>query len=285
MNLDIIAGSTYRIFLVAIGSLICSLPAKASVTYEFTSKPIFVGSAISGQTGQREVQTNPGLLQSSFGFPPPVSINSPVTASFTLASPLAPNSITPLHLESGGFNLLGPTQGGLQSYSAAGISSIYPITSDITTYQSGTDGRTVFDYARYSALNGQVTTDGSGHISAWNLNFILYDDGHGGGIRLDQSTNPPTILNGFPFDQDALLSISSNPASPKSFTNVISLNGVPNTNDFNFNGADMAFEDRGNVRFTYYTQQPGSIVPEPESWAMMMAGLGLLGWQIRRLKV
>ncbi len=222
MNLHIIAGNTYRIFLVAIGLLIGSVPAKASVTYEFTSKPIFVGAAISGQTGQTEVQANPGVLQSSFAFPP-VSIGSPVTFSFTLASPLAPNSITPLHLESSQFKCLGPTQGGLQGYSAAGISST-PITNNITTYQTGWDGGTVFDYKRYSALNGQVTTDGSGHISAWNLNFVLYDDGRGGGIRLDQSTNPPTILNGFPFDQNALLSISSNPASPKSFTNVVSLN-------------------------------------------------------------
>jgi hypothetical protein len=276
MNLHIIVDNTGRSFLVAIGLLLIgSLPAQASMTYNFTTQPVYVGEVLTASGN--EVQTNPGVL--NFPNSPPVLIGSPLTASLTFASPLASNSITPVHLESGGFNLQGATQGDLQSYSA-GI-SIYPITSDINTYLTGSDGGTVFNYSRYSAVDGQVTTDASGHISAWNLNFLLYDDGNGGGISLDQSTNPPTILNGFPFDIDAVLSISSNPASPVTFTNVIALNGVANTNDFHFNGADMAFVDQGNARFNYYMTSP---VPEPETWGMLIAGLGILGWRMRRLK-
>src|SRR5688500_13091064 len=140
------------------------------MTYNITTQPVYVGEVLT--SSGNEVQTNPGVL--NFSNSPPVLIGSSLTATLTFASPLASNSITPVHLESGGFNLQGATQGDLQSYSA-GI-SIYPITSDINTYLTGSDGGTVFNYSRYSAVDGQVTTDASGHISAWNLNFLLYDD-------------------------------------------------------------------------------------------------------------
>ena len=183
MNLHNILDNTCRNFLVAIVLLIGTLPAQANMTYNFTTNPVFVGEAKT--TLGEEVQTNPGVL--NFPNSPPVLIGSPLNASLTFASPLASSSITSVHLESGGFNLQGATQGGLQSYSA-GI-SLFPITSNIDTYLTGSAG-TVFNYSRYSAVDGQVTTNASGHISAWNLNFILYDDGNGGGITLNQSTNP-----------------------------------------------------------------------------------------------
>ena len=279
MNLTDISGYTYRTFLVITGTLIGSFSAQASTTYQFSSTPVYVGEI--QNTGRNEVQTTPGPLP---GGPPVFIGGAPLTASLSFASPLAPNSTTPIHLESGGFNLLGQTKGGLEGYSA-GVVSEYPITSDINQYLRGSFNN-IFDYIRYSAVDGLVITDATGRISDWNLNFTLYDNGNGEGITLDQSTNPPTIVNGFSFLTDAVLSISSNPAIPITFSNVVALNGEPHTGSYSFNGADTVFADHGDLQYRYYTAQPGSIVlvPEPETWAMMMVGLSLLGWRAGRVK-
>lgn len=270
---------TWKLSLVITGLLLGVLPVQAATTYNFTSGPIYVGEL--QDTGQNKVQTDPGLLQypSPLGSPG-VYIGSPLSASLSFGSPLAPNSVTPLHAESGGLSLLAPAKGGVQGYSAdAGY--IVPITSDIKQYLAGTAGN-ISTYNHYSTVDGQITTDASGSISAWNLSFVL--QGGNDVLGLDNSTSPPTLLNGFPtFHQQAVLNISSNPASPMIFSNVVALNGLPHTDDFPFNGADTAFVDQGGVQFRYYSQVTGT-VPEPETWAMMLAGLGLLGWQRRRLK-
>ena len=154
-------------------------------------------------------------------------------------------------------------------------------------YEAGSAGNDT-QYIRYSAVDGHVTTDANGSISAWKVDFTLYDDGNGGGITLHkEDTQPPTIVGGFPFAQDSMLSISSDPIGPMTITGDKFLNGKPYSPNFNFNATDMAFEDRGSLLFKFYTEQPGSFtstIPEPETWAMMMVGLGLLGWQTRRRK-
>src|SRR5512134_1618353 len=129
MSLTNISNNTYRTFLVIVGTLIASLSAQASTTYNFTSAPVYLGEL--QNSGQNEVQTTAGLLQSPNSplTSPPIWIGSPITAYLSFTSPLAANSTTPVHLESGGFNLLGPTKGGLEGYWAGG--STVPITSDI----------------------------------------------------------------------------------------------------------------------------------------------------------
>ena len=161
-----ISNNTCQMFLVIVGALIGSLSAQASTTYNFTSAPVYLGEL--QNSGQNEVQTTPGLLQSpNSPLPsPPIWIGSPITAYLSFTSPLSPNSTTPIHLESGGFNLLGPTKGGMDGYWAGG--SIVPISNDINQYKAGSSADAV-KYDHYSAVDGQVTTDASGNISAWNL--------------------------------------------------------------------------------------------------------------------
>ncbi|SFN66263.1 PEP-CTERM protein-sorting domain-containing protein [Nitrosospira briensis] len=279
MNLHDILNHPSRNFLMTIGLWAGTLPVQASVVYEFKSAPFAVGWV--QNLSQYEVKTTEGFLPGGT-----VNIGDPLTASLTFASPLAPNSTIQLSAESGGFDFMGrPNQGNVEAYSTQ--VSLYPITSDINAYLSGSAG-TVSSYDRYSSLDGEVTTDATGNISEWNLNFTLYDDGSGGGFMLDHATNPPTIINGLPSSVDGLLSISSNPALPLTVSNVVSINDVPQDPpvSFDFNGADTAFVDPGLGQYRYYTEGPGSmvLVPEPESWAMIMAGLGLLGWKTRRLK-
>jgi hypothetical protein len=118
----------------------------------------------------------------------------------------------------------------------------------------------------------------------------LYDDGRGGGITIDKTTNMAKDSTGNPFEfrPDAILNISSSPASSQSFDNVVELNGKPYSgpDPYPFSGRDWAQENRVGENFTYYTAQPGSIVlvPEPETWAMMLVGLSLLGWKAGRVK-
>jgi hypothetical protein len=137
-------------------------------------------------------------------------------------------------------------------------------------------------------VDGQVTTDASGNISTWTLDYTLYGGDSGTVLTIDKSTNLPTPPNVFPFSQkEASASISSNAAAPVTFSNVVALNGEPHTGDFTFTGADTAFIDQGSVQFRYYTQEAGTflpVVPEPETWAMMLVGLGLLGWRARSVK-
>ncbi len=162
-----------------------------------------------------------------------------------------------------------------------------PISNDINNYVAGSSVDTV-KYDHYSAVDGQVTTDTNGKISAWTLGYTLYGGDSSTFLTVDKSTNLPTPPNVFPFSQqDATVSISSNPASPVTLSNVVALNGEPHTGNFSFNGSDTAFVDQGSVQFRYYTQEAGtfvSAVPEPETWAMMLIGLSLLGWRARRVK-
>lgn len=100
------------------------------------------------------------------------------------------------------------------------------------------------------------------------------------------------MVSGFPSEQDAVVSISSNPALPMTVSNVVELNGIPQAPaDFGFTGADTAFQDPGLIQYRYWTEGPGSFtttgtrtVPEPGTLGLMMAGLGLLGWQRRSLR-
>lgn len=277
MNLHNIGDNTGRIFLVTTGLLIGALPAQASVTYKFTSAPITVGTALESGT---VVQTTPAPR---LGY---MNIGSPQTASLTFSSPLAPNSVIQIAQESGGFDFLpGRSQGGVEAYSALGFPQ--PITSDINEYThflGGASGNPLITDG-YSSLDGQVTTDASGKIANWNLSFISYI-APGGRFIIDPAAN---TIDSTPGLDRAFLLISSNPASDQKIDNVSMLNGQvqdPHI-QFAFKGADTMYIEglAGDPAYKYYTALPGNmvLVPEPEGWAMMMAGLALLGWKKRRL--
>lgn len=280
MNLHNIEDNRFQLSLVATSLLIGSLPAQASVTYDFTSAPISVGAEL--RSSGTVVQTG---ATRDFGY---LDIGTPQTASLTFTSPLAPNSVIQVAQESGGFEFVGrPNQGGVEAYSALGFPQ--PITSDINEYThfpNGSPGNPLITDG-YSSLDGQVTTDASGKIVNWDLSFISYI-APGGRFIIDTTAN---TIDNRPGLERASLQIDSDAAKKQTIDNVYVLNGKaveepPIT--FSFNGADTMYIEglNGDWAYRYHTAQPGSmvLVPEPESWAMMMAGLGLLGWQIRRLK-
>lgn len=54
-------------------------------------------------------------------------------------------------------------------------------------------------------------------------------------------------------------------------------------NGFVYNNGNSFSEDK-HTGYYAMAVTPGSIVPEPETYAMLMAGLGLLGWRMRKTR-
>lgn len=276
MNSCDILSHPYRNSLIGFGLLMGSIPAYAITTYQFETSPVSVGVGVD----QNAITDTPGSFVTRES---PIRIGDKLSASLTFASPLAPSHTTHLSAESGGFDLIGnngPTQGNVEAYSTS-VVYLHPITSDLNQYHPF--GSSLYD--RYSTLDGDVTTDASGKISAWDLTFTLLKAN--GGAPFGISTNPPGFVGDPPSQVSAYLHINSNPNSHTTIHNVSSINEVsqaPGTN-YSFNGKDTAFLDSafpGVGQYRFYTTSP---IPEPSTWALMIAGLGLLGgWQQRRLR-
>jgi len=252
-----------------------SISAYASETYQFQTGNVIVGSAVDEHavTDKKDSLVTPAA---------PIFIGDKLSASLTLASPLAANQTTHLSAESGPFDLIGnngTNTGNVQAYSTSVIDTPHSITSDLNQYHP-TPGAT--SYIRYSTLDGDITTDASGKISTWDLNFALLKAPGGAPFGINTGTNPPTFIGDSPSQQAAYLHLTSDPnADVFHIYNVSLLNGMPQApQTYTFSGKDTAFVDsRG--QFHFYT----SPVPEPSTWALMIAGLGLLGgWQQRRLR-
>ncbi len=247
-----------------------ALPVQATVVYHFTSAPIYAD--IQQNTTNYEIFTNPGT-----GYNGLMPVGTPLTASLSFASALAPNTNTQLSAEVGGYDFFGgPNQGGVEAYFTQ-TGANYAVTNDINQYLDPGAPAPLIHLLRYSELTGNVSTDANGNISAWNLNFNLYTNG--GGFYIDTVANTINNNGGF---VDTALTISSNAATPKVISNVVRLNGVDNTSDFAFNGADTVFTDSGNVQLRSWTQEPGSwqpvnTVPTPDSFVLLLLSTLLSG--------
>jgi hypothetical protein len=245
-----------------------SIQSEAVVVYNFQSSPIIVETEQDGNNYQ--VNTNNGS-----GFPLLPPIGSVLSASLSFANPLAANASITLSAESGGFDIYannGASQGGVLAFTAPALFP-YSITSDINAYKTGESPDSIA-YNRYASLGGSIQTDGTGNISTWDLSFTLLDFS-GDPLIFDKNTN---TFNSPSASTDAAFDISSNPAQPVTISNVVALNGVANTNNYNFNGADVGFADPGNVQNRYWTGAPGSWqavnpIPAPNILFIALAAL------------
>jgi hypothetical protein len=255
-------------FLMVILLFMSPITVYASQVYNFVGSDYEVRDLM--DISSHEVWTNPNLG------PGPSVIGLSQTASLTFTSALAPNTTTFIHAESGGYEFLGSTKGGLDAYNAA---SFIAITSDINQYVFGSAGGNIL-IQRYSALDGNVTTDANGNISAWILQFKLFDNPFSGGGFIIDTVNK--TIDSQPGIIDAVLDISSNPASSATISNIVALNGVADTNNYIFNGADTLFDDPGSFQERYYTTQPGSFVPVnpvPEPSVLGLLIISLYKWR------
>jgi hypothetical protein len=64
----------------------------------------------------------------------------------------------------------------------------------------------------------------------------------------------------------------------------LTLNGVSLDEHGDSGGTQGEFHESSHFHFDHHEDDPASPIPEPESYAMMMAGLGLLGFVARRRK-
>jgi hypothetical protein len=257
---------------LAVGLMMVAMShVEASVIYTFNAAPITLGYDSGGGGGTGVVgyrNTTPPFAGSA-------------NAQIEFANALAPNSTTVFRSELGGYDLLGaPNTGGVLSYSSPSVAS-FGVSSDITPYLVGEDALTVRVF-RYSTLEGSLTTDALGNITAWDVQFLLYELS-GGSAFLWKGPSPP------PSDFPAL-SISSldmatflNSASTAFNINVGVLDGVVGDTTLSATVFDRVFGDPGPVQLTRFTTAAGTWssnatnnVPVPLSATLLLIGFAAL---------
>jgi hypothetical protein len=248
-----------------------SLPTVANVVYQYAEVAPTV-SQLSDDSGSVEVATNGSFF--------PIGISG-WSASLTFASALAPNSTFDLHSESGDFGLLGAAQGGVLHYSGIGLP--LGIVDDINAYALGPAVDGVLNINNYSALNGSVTTDAAGNISAWRLTYTLYDNlgenpGDPGFVWVGPGPKPADFPDASPGQVGMQILLSSDPTDTTIF-GVNAFNGatLDPSEDKGFTTYDDAFLNPGALQIHFFTEQSGEFViqqaPTPGTLALVLAGV------------
>ncbi len=253
------------------------ITTQAVAIYEFTSAPFAV--TLDNSFGL-VVADDPGFFSSPFG-------TTPVTATLEFDSPLAPNTTTTIQTETGNLGIVFPSPSGNVVAYETGLLSSLPITSDIMEYSTGSAVDGVLNILALSSLQGSVTTDTLGNISAWDLAFRLTTDVGDGFVWVGPGSKPP----GFPdasfglLDQQILIS-SDSPFSTTLMPDI--LNGAPTSDPFTFDSADTAFFDPGPSQINLHTSQPGSfaetVIPVPAALPLFGFSLAGLGFFNRKRK-
>ncbi len=226
-----------------------------------------------------------------------------------------------IHINSGTPSVTTPGFSGENSYSdnpSLGFSSWahtgqwynfeIDTTSDVTVSVLGNaglapgvsvwaSGNTAFDGGT-TGFGGEVPAFGNGTPHVFNSHGAMGDagtlwmaDGQGGNIKetLAYAMSGPTHLNSV--SPTAWGEDMETGAHDVSLTNTFE-NGI--TGSVSANTASLAFDDLAAGWYTVYVGGTDaslsggtydlviSAVPEAETWAMLLAGLGLIGWRLRK---
>jgi hypothetical protein len=209
--------------------------------------------------------------------PQPVSLS----ATLELANALAANSATTVSAETGGFNFAGGADaGGVLGFSTGGFASP-GMTSNLNAYVVGSSPNTV-RINRYATLDGTLTTDAIGNVSAWDLRYVLREISGGSGEIWTgpgpQPANFPTLSLS---NTDMFTNLSS--ASRLLNINVFVLDGVQATATLNATVFDEGFGDPGPIQLHRFNtargvwsapDTPG--LPVPGAIWLSLVGFGVL---------
>lgn len=128
------------------------------------------------------------------------------------------------------------------------------LTGDGTPVNNTTVYRLSFDLTGYDSSTAQVT----GNFGTDNRGIVLLN-----GVDTGNFSNSFTVLQAF----------------------VINSGFVPGVNHLDFRVVDVGVVTAMRVDNIAGTANVSAVVPEPESWALMIAGFGLIGFALRRRRL
>jgi hypothetical protein len=269
--------------IIALGLVSVVGSASAAVTYSFSGTPATVGSDTTGQGFTSQASMVPA--NTPFQIP---TLNASI--SFLNALPLG--TTTNISYESGGYNTVTSGAGGVTAFSASGypVGAPATITSNLTTFFSGPN---VVSVNNISTVSGSLTTDATGQITAWDLDFITYRVSNAGnsnviwtGPAADKPLNFPSLST-----SSQLMGVYINSVSFNLATNgLTAVDGNTAINAITATVFDQAFLDAGQLQANRYSRALGTWssnqvvpVPLPSGLALVLAGaLGLVAYRKRR---
>lgn len=130
----------------------------------------------------------------------------------------------------------------------------------------------------YGVLDGEVTTDASGNITAWILEYTLRD--FNGQVWVGPN-RPADFMVGAPENVKIKISFLSLATLNTIPPNNVLLDRAPINNAFSFTSYDVALIDAGQARNEYFATDAGNLtriaeVPEPHTLALFLAALLVL---------
>lgn len=179
-----------------------------------------------------------------------------------------------------------PANGHLVASNGSVINDINPLTGTFTTIVRGVD----VDGVSVSPDGAVIYGAGGGHVFGWNYSgTLVYDSGNLG------SPDGTGVIQGNNLFSGNIIANANDGnvwlLDPKAHTSVIIASGG-SRGDYvgvdNTNGTLFLTQTDSVYRLScgpncQFTTVPG--VPEPETYALMLAGLGVLGFATRRRKV
>ena len=180
----------------------------------------------------------------------------------------------------------------LMGFAASSASAVVITFDDLPSQEAISNGYAGLDWANFRALDGSTFSPNgysNGTVSPHNVAFNLYGDP----ATISSSTGFNLVGGYFTGAWNDGLQISAVGAPGVAYsTSFIVNSNAPTYIAFHWNNiTSVTFSSSGGspagysgfgTHFALDNLEVAAAVPEPEEWAMMVASIPLLGWQIRR---
>jgi hypothetical protein len=228
-----------------------------------------------------------------------VAVAAPVQYSFTTSSSIfgsgPVSSFQPGSFVSGSFTydaaalavVPEPSTDGSTSYRGFTPQSVTGLVSSITSLSGSVSGLSFFDVSGSTVLGNHIIPAFSSVTTPVDFLTLVADPSAG--------SPSPSNLTGFSIDGFTLVNVRlfwlEGQAVPEVIPDFLNDNSLPGTLpsihgmlSLDFAASSNLSGPRMNVSFHGLSVSPVTPVPEPETYAMLLAGLALLGCEARRRK-